>query len=378
MFVDVAAAGDWTVEGPTGKWSRRAGPFRPLLDGLLRLPFRTTNTIIHSPELLPSTWVKRINESDADIVHLHWVQGSMLSIADIGRIEKPIVWTLHDMWPFCGAEHYTEEYRWREGYLPHNRPEYESGFDLNRWVWDRKRRHWQRPIHIVAPSQWLKNCVEKSALMHDWGVDLISYPIDTIAWRPLEKKLAREIVGLPPHAPLLLYGGTWEAKSRRKGFDLLLQSLSCLYQQGRDLELVIFGQMAPREPLNIGFPVHYTGPLRDDISLRVLYSAADVLALPSRQDNLPLTCMESLSCGTPVVAFDNSGLPSMINHRITGYLAKAFDPTDFAEGIRWILEHPERAVLEREARNYAIDHFNPTLIANQYINLYEKTQPSGL
>jgi hypothetical protein len=78
--------------------------------------------------------VKRINAWDADVVHLHWVQGEMLSIADIVRIQKPIVWMLHDMWAFCGAEHYTEEFHWREGHRCDNRPADESVFDLNRWT----------------------------------------------------------------------------------------------------------------------------------------------------------------------------------------------------------------------------------------------------
>ena len=100
---------------------------------------KTKIPIHHSVSLLPSSWLKFINESDADIVHLHWVNREMLSIKDIGEIKKPIIWTLHDMWAFCGAEHYTNDYRWKKGYHLNNRPKYETGFDLNRWTWERKK-----------------------------------------------------------------------------------------------------------------------------------------------------------------------------------------------------------------------------------------------
>ena len=176
------------MEGPSSKWGKAIGRVRPQLGGLLCKTLRTQNPIIHSPAILPYHWVKRINASDADVVHLHWVQGEMLSIADMGRIQKPIVWTLHDMWAFCGAEYYTEEFRWREGYRRDNRPAYESGFDLNRWTWQRKRKHWQRPMHIVTPSTWLGECVRDSMLMREWPVDIVSYPIDLTRWFPVNQK----------------------------------------------------------------------------------------------------------------------------------------------------------------------------------------------
>lgn len=372
MWVNKASAGDWTVQGPSSKWKKLTAALRGHVGGQLRHLLKTGNPIIHSPAVVPSQWVKRINASDADIVHLHWVQGEMLSITDIGRIEKPIVWTLHDMWAFCGAEHYTDDHRYRDGYRRNNRPAHEARFDLNRWTWQRKRKHWQRPMHIVTPSQWLADCARESALMRDWPVDLISHPIDVKQWEPVEKNLARELLGLPQDIPLLLFGAMGGGNDRRKGFDLLAAALNQLRDQIEGLELVIFGQLAPQETPNLGFQVNYTGHLHDTVSLRLLYSAADVFALPSRQDNLPLTCMESLTCGTPVVAFKNSGPPTMIEHQKTGFLADAFDSENFAKGIRWLFEHPEYSSLESAAREYAEQHFAPLRIADQYQSVYDR------
>jgi len=178
------------------------------------------------------------------------------------------------------------------------------------------------------------------------------------------------LMGLPRDVPLLVFGAMGGGKDPRKGYDLLLEALNILKETTPKLEIVVFGQMAPRKPDGINFPIHYTGHLHDDLSINVLNSAGDVFALPSRQDNLPLTCMEALTCGTPVVAFDISGPPSMIEHKKTGYLAKSFDATDFANGIKWVLEHSDDSSLRNSARDYAKKYFHPNMISKEYNKIY--------
>ncbi len=373
MLVNDASSQHWTVEGPQGKWDRMTAMVRPVLGRLPNRLLTTGNPILHSSAMLPSGWPRKINLSDADVAHLQWVNLEMMSIGDIGRIEKPIVWTLHDMWAFCGAEHVTEDFRWRDGYLRTNRPSPESGFDLNRWVWQRKRKAWRRPMHIVAPSHWLADCVRQSVLMCGWPVSVIHNPLDTEVWRPIEKHSARQLLGLTSAGPLLLFGTFGANAAPHKGFDLLLSSLQHLREQMGDLHLLILGQNAPREPLDLGFPVYYMGHLHDDLSLRVLYSAADVIVIPSRIENLPNMGVESLACGTPVVAFDTCGLPDIISHQQTGYLAKAFDAEDLAHGIQWVLEDSERyAWLATQAREDAVARFSYQKVARQYMDVYHQ------
>jgi len=373
MWVNDASAGDWTVEGPRSKTEKagariRARAVKPVLKTL-----KTGNPILHSLQVFPSAWVRRINSSDADIVHLHWVQGEMLSVRDIGRITKPIVWTLHDMWAFCGAEHFTEDGRWREGYLRGNRPAHEAGFDLNRWTWNRKRRHWQTPIQVVTPSRWLADCVSQSALFRNWPVAVVPNTIDTDRWKPIPKAFARELLGLPAEVPLVLFGAMNGVRDPHKGFDLLQAALKQLRSApgAKGLELAIFGQLAPKNAPDLGLPVHYVGHLHDDPSLRALYSSADVMVIPSRQDNLPNTGVESLACGTPVVGFDTCGMPDIVRHEKTGYLAKAFDTGSLAAMILRVLNHPDPVALSNHAREYADEVFGGNVVAKKYMEVYE-------
>ena len=380
MLVNRASAGDWTVQGPTGQGAKQMVRIRPQFAKPLRALLRTGNPITHSPAIVPSTWPQRLNGSDADLVHLHWVHQEMLSIADIARIRKPIVWTLHDMWAFCGAEHYTTDVRWRDGYRRDNRPAYESGFDLNRFTWQRKRKQWSKPMQIVCPSQWLADCVRASALMHEWPVAVVPNPIDTDRWQPIDQHLARQLLGLPQDCPLLLFGAMGGGNDPRKGIDLLLAALAQLRTEPslESLQLVVFGQHAPQSPPQLRFPVHYTGNLHDDLSLRALYSAADAFVIPSRQDNLPNTGLEAHACGTPVVAFNTGGLPDIVVDRVTGALAEPFEPASLAAAIRWVLEDPQRRrALGAAARQRAERLWNPTRVAGLYAEVYGRATERG-
>jgi glycosyltransferase involved in cell wall biosynthesis len=296
----------------------------------------------------------------------------MFSVSDISRIKKPIVWTLHDMWAFCGAEHYTEEYRWKVGYENYNRPVYERGFDLNKWTWKRKKRLWKNGIPIVTPSIWLGDCVKNSNLMSKWPTTIIPNPINNLVWKSMEKKLARNFLNLPENKTLLLFGAMGGSIDPRKGFDLLKESLHFIRNNDNNIELVVFGQSSPKSPPELGYPIHFVGHLNDEISLRILYSSADVMIIPSRQDNLPNTGLEAQVCGLPVVAFNIGGMPDIVAHKKTGYLAKPFDTKDLADGISWVLSDISlHKSIQENSRKRAIELWSEDIVGKKYITLYE-------
>lgn len=372
MWVNKAKSGDWTVIGPKGKLNKAFAQIRTHVVFPILKTMQTQNHIIHSPAILRSSRSRLINQSDVDIAHLHWIGGEMLSIADIGRIKKPTVWTLHDMWGFCGAEHYSWDERWREGYTRKNRPSSEKGFDLNRWTWNRKIKHWKNPFHIVAPSQWLAECAQESFIMRDWPVTVIPNCLNTDIWQPVDKNLARKLIGLPIDVPLIGFGSYGANSEYHKGFDLLKQALNHLNGLSENLELVVFGQLSPKKQPKLSFPVNFMGHLYDDLSLRLLYSAVDILVVPSRGEAFGQTASEAQACGTPVAAFKIGGLSDIVKHKHTGYLAEPFDTEDLAEGIKWILSHSTSEGLGKAARERALQKFSYEVVSSQYQELYKK------
>ena len=157
--------------------------------------------------------------------------------------------------------------------------------------------------------------------MQNWPVSAIANPIDTNQWAPINKINARQLLNLSQDANLILFGAAGGGKDPRKGYDLLLSALEYLKANNKTkkIELVVFGQSKPKSQPDLGFPIHFSGNLYDDLSLRALYSAADVMIVPSRQDNLPNTAVEAQACGTPVVSFDTGGLSNIVEHQKTGY-----------------------------------------------------------
>ena len=370
MWVNVSINKDNSVKSSKNKVRKFLTFIRRNSKKPLMMFLKTKNPILHSPSFLSSSWVKKINRSDADIVNLHWVQHEMLSVSDISKIKKPLVWTLHDMWGFCGAEHVSWDERWLDGYNVDNRPKYESGFDINRWTWLRKVKYWKKPIQIITPSTWLKECVNKSKLMKNWPCKTIPNVIDTKLWKPEDKSLSRQMLNLPKEDFILAFGSLNANQEYHKGFDLLLEALKKIQKENLiKFHLIIFGQKKSQNKISLNIPLHNMGQL-DDLKLKKLYSAVDAVVVPSRLEAFGQIASEASACGTPVVSFNTSGLKDIIIHHKTGYLAKQFDIEDLSQGIKWVLENSEIKQLGHNARKHVINNFNSNLIAKKYLETY--------
>jgi glycosyltransferase involved in cell wall biosynthesis len=365
---------DWGVHGPANVLEKAKRYLRPRIAGRLTALQRTDNAGAHSLNLLPSNMAGEINRSSVDLVNMHWVGGESLSIEDIGNIRKPLVWTFHDMWALCGAEHISDDgpdARWRKGYFPHNRPAGAKGPDLDRFTWNRKRRAWKQPVQVVTPSRWLADCVRQSFLMRDWPVAVIPNVLQTDVFKPLDREHSRHSLNLPLDRHIVLFGALGGTRDPNKGYSLLLEALNLLAAGGAPVLCVVFGQGEPRDALPLPFPVKWMGHVSDDTTLALLYSAADVMVTPSKLENLPQSATEAQACACPVVAFDCTGLPEVVEHLATGYLARPFDPADLAHGIAWVLEDPaRRAMLRRAARDRAQRLWSPEAVVPAYLSLY--------
>jgi glycosyltransferase involved in cell wall biosynthesis len=323
----------------------------------------------YSINLFPTELVRKLNGSDADIIHLHWINAEMVSVKQLAKITKPVVWTLHDMWPFSGAQHYVSNHPYGNGFV-----DCEGKIDstrekialfVDRWVYKRKVRHWRHwnPT-IVTPSLWLSKCASESMLFNRLDVKVIPNCLDLETFKPTEKQQARELLGLPADKKLVLFGAV-ALDDYRKGGDLLGESLRNLTYA--DVELVVFGGADAIE--NSAFKVHRMGGFSEEKALSKLYNACDLMCVPSRQDNLPNTAVEAAACGLPVVAFNIGGLSDIVQHHRTGYLADPYDPRDLAKGIEWVVGHDE-AVLRIAARKHAEMMFSESAVIDMYKKLY--------
>ncbi|MDD9196709.1 glycosyltransferase family 4 protein [Aliivibrio sp. S3MY1] len=374
MLVMDKASDDFSVLGPISKGEKVASKLRPIFDSI---PIKFYKCKIQAPFSI--SWgesrkiIKTINELKPDVVHLHWINGGMIKIEDLPKINAPIVWSLHDNWAFTGGCHIMwncESYKVNCGNCPILKSDKEK--DLSRKVWNRKSSTFPKlpNMTIVGLSNWLNECSKSSSLLKGLPHINLPNPINTTTFKPFDKKKARELWSLPTNKKLVLFGASNATGDMNKGFKELSKALHKLMNE--NIELVVFGSSEPKKPQYFGSKTHYLGRLHDDVSLVALYSAADVMVVPSLQENLSNAIMESLSCSTPVVAFDIGGNSDLIKHKNNGYLAQPFDCSDLAKGIEWVLDNNRYSELCFNARDKVTREFDSKLVAEKYIQLYKE------
>ncbi|BCZ16795.1 glycosyl transferase [Helicobacter sp. NHP19-003] len=337
---------------------------RPYLDKAPILLYPKRKKGVFNLGYLPfSLPLSTIKELKPDIVHLHWIGRGALALRDLAKIKAPLVWSLHDMWAFTGGDHnYPDksEHTYKHSCIL-NSP-FER--DLATWGFKMKQRAYAKTpnLNIVGVSSWICHLSKQSALLKDKPHHNIPNPIDTDSYQPLDKVSCRQLLGLNTSKKLVGFGAL-DTNDPIKGYDLLLQALRpCTL----DMELVVVGRT---KSSHLPFKTHHLGALHDTASLVAFYNALDALIVPSRQENLSNMALESLSCGTPVLAFKVGGFADLIQHRENGYIAPSFDTTNLREGLEWVLEN--NADLSAKARAFVLEHFSEHKVAEQMIALYE-------
>ncbi|RKG46100.1 MULTISPECIES: glycosyltransferase family 4 protein [Acinetobacter] len=312
--------------------------------------------------------VDKINNIDADIIHLHWICGSFISVEDISKINKPIVWSLHDNWAFTGGCHI----KWDcNKYLDccKSCPQLNSlnDKDISYNVFMRKVKIYNKlsNLTIIGLSRWMMKSAKESKLLGN--KDIVNLPnlIDINKYKPFDKSVARELLNLPKNATLVMFGAINPLSDKNKGYHHILKSLKNVKS---NVELVVFGSSKNNNDFN--FKTHYLGNLYDDYSLNLLYNAADVFLVPSLQENLSNVIMESMACGTPVVSFNVGGNSDLILHKDTGYLSMPYDCSDFSDGIDWVIQNNKNNAISKKCVNYIKSYFCESVVVKDYIALY--------
>lgn len=365
-----ASAEQSGVSGPEGKFAKAAALLRDAAAALPVIPYGKSAEDIFSADVLPSRTARDLRPYSADLFHLHWINAGFVPVHLLKRLQRPLVWTLHDMWPMTGGCHYARSctgFQSDCGNCPVLRSSH--AWDLSRAILKWKRRCWRNlNIHLVAPSRWMAEAARSSSLFREMPITVIPNGVDLSAYQPWDQSLARAILRLPD-GPLVLFSASKGLGTPYKGGDAAVQAVAALRAQGHPATLVVMGRGAEAGHGNLTVPVHYLGHLGDDATRALAYAAADVCLSCSSEDNLPSTVSESLACGTPVVAYQVGGIPDMLDHGVSGFLAEPGDVRGLVNGLATVLM--DGGALGRAAREKAKQCFDIELVAAAHRRMYE-------
>lgn len=335
---------------------------------------KTSNPVKHSLNVFGNKSVlKNINKIDSDLVHLHWINNEMLTMKQVAAINKPICWTLHDSWVFCGAEHHPNlplDKRYIDGYLRCSGSD--SGIDINRFIYKSKLTALKElKINFIVPSLFMKNMLIGSSMYNSacHSVAVIPHGIDLNVFKPLERSLALNLLNLEADKTYILFGAVNALGDKNKGGDILEQSLNLLSCElcDNNIELLIFGSSSNETGVFGGFTANYLGNINDERLMPILYSAADLTIVPSLIESFGLVAAESIACNTPVVSFASSAVSELVITNKTGVISNKVTPEELKNSIIKALGCLE----EFTCREFAIENLSIEKSATKHIHLYE-------
>ena len=319
---------------------------------------------------------------NADVIHLHWVNQGLLSLKVIGKIlksGKPVVCTMHDMWAATAICHHArdcEQFHTACQGCPQL-----GGSRLAARVWQKKQQILSgSKVTFVCCSEWLASESRKSALLKGQTIISIPNPIDTRLFRPMDKVEARRMMGLPVEGRVVLLASV-RVTDVRKGAAFFVEAVRLLAERNPDLQsnttIAILGGEADAMAVQMALKAHALGYVSEPKRIVAAYSAADVFVLPSLEENLPNTLMEAMACGVPCVGFNVGGIPEMIEHRHTGYVARYKDASDLAEGMRYVLCEADHDLLGNACLKKVASRWSKQSVARRYTELYESVKGNG-
>lgn len=351
-----------------------------LSERFLIKPFLKTSFVPFSLQRfgISPNYMKEVQE--ADIIHIHWINHGFLAasqIAALSRLNKKVVWTLHDSNPITGGCHVRYEcdhYIDQCGNCPVLR--FSNRRDLSHATWLKKSRAYQQlEFDFIAPSKWMGDRAREASLAHHKKVHVISNALETDLFSPLNKQACREEFSIAEERVVILAGYMPSKFDRHKGFPELLSTLKHLSNHPSvdtsKLLLIFYGSDGAKAGFDIPIEHRFLGKISSDLTLAKLYSLADVFLFTSLEESMGYTALESIACGTPVAAFRTSGVTDVVVHKQNGYLAELENTRELADGVVWILKQ-ERQSLSAFSRKWAVENFSQEVIARKHQDLYSE------
>lgn len=361
------------VYGPTNLLSVFIQRLRKNIEIQMSKKVLISTSTFFSRAFVGANWERRIRQLNPDLIHLHWINYGHVSLDAISRWGVPIVWSLHDEWPFTGGCHFANDCsRFHVGCggcpLLRNSGEMDTSRKL---ILRKKKALKDLSLHLIAPSQWMASRAHASQLFEQRAASVIPNGVDTHLFGPRSADLVRQRLGIPQGVPCFLFIAANAVTDPRKGFNLLAESLTRLKSEfGRDVHLLIVGSSGEQLP-TLNFPVKALGVVSEPDRVVDAYCAADALVVPSLSDNLPNTVLESFACGTPVLAFPSGGIPEMILPHQNGNLSESVTVEGLTKVMNEFLMTPESwPELRKGARDSALERYSLELQSRRVIELY--------
>ena len=319
----------------------------------------------------PINYQKIINKKKPDIVHLHWLGNEMISAKSISNINKPVIWTMHDMWPFCGTEHFVNNNRFSQGYKNVNRPPRERGIDLNKIIWKLKKKYFlKKRIHIICPSKWIGDRVEKSLMFKNQKKSIIPYILNLQEWKIQNKKKIQS-KHLKNNSKTVIFFSATSSVNHRKGFNYLYEAIEKYLD--KDKYYLLVAGVKPNLFDKITIEKKFIGQLTSQKEINLAYNLADIYVMPSIMESFGQVYIEAGICGIPSVAFKKTAAEDIIQHKKNGYLADYKSSKDLAFGIDWIkIKSKKDSQMSSKIIKYTNKKFSAEANIEKIVMLYKK------
>ncbi len=300
-----------------------------------------------------------INKSNCDLVHFHWINSEMISLDDLLKINKKIVWTMHDLWPVLPTKHISLE----------NKLNLNKISKFEKYFYDKKKKIFKKNLSIICPSKFISNKIENSELSKGKLFKIIPNAIDVSFWKPLNKIKCKKKFNLEDKKKIILYNMPNKNDDFVKGLDIFLLILKKL--KFEDIKVVFFGSTRTNILNSLSHDYKNLGFIRDDLKLRDLYNSVDLIVSTSRFESFGQVILESQCCGVPAIAFKNTGINEIIINNKTGYLIDNDNYELMAKKIISVLFKDKVQIIKKEIQIFK-NKFSNKKISEKHIKFYKK------
>ena len=276
-----------------------------------------------------------LDQARGNILFLNWIGEETISINDLIKTSKPIIWTIHDLWTLTSTEHFLNNPR-QNKYLEKNC----SKNFLQKIIFEKKKKLFKKKnITLITNSRWLEKFARNSSLTKNLRIKTIYNPIETHLWKRKSVKYAKGKLNLNINKKYILIGAKGGFKNYRKGLDLFIESLKYLTHLNQKFEIIVLGNEIEKIEIINGFKINFRQYISNKSDQVLYHSAVDLTVSPSRGESMPQFVVETLLCKNPVVSFDIGGMNEILKHKFNGYLASPFDKKDLAKGVNYVTKN---------------------------------------